>query len=240
MFFCHQLKVKGNTMKKIKVLAVLLLAVAFAFATPAMAQHDYSGPWAGMNIGQGSGDGLKDAFNVEDAKGKLAGFGAGYDWQKGPIVVGIIGDISASDIKGAQTVVRSYKSSYYTSREVTDTKATLDRFYTLRGRLGYVAGPWLLYGTGGIASARVKTGRIYTDQYSYTSGGSKPYSSTEMYESKNVLNTTGWVFGLGAEYAINQNWRAKLEILSLQVQDSYYARGAAPFRVVQAGFEYKF
>lgn len=227
-------------MKKIsKVLAALLLAVAFA--TPAMAQHDYSGPWIGMNVGQGSGDGLKDAFDVENAKGKFAGFGAGYDWQKGHVVVGIVGDISGARINGAQTVSTLYQSSYddYKTTTTVDTKATLDRFYTLRGRLGYVAGPWLLYGTGGIASARVKTGRVSTEQWSYTSGG-KPHSGTDMYESKNVLNTTGWVFGVGAEYAINQNWRAKMEILSLQVQDSYYAKAVAPFKVVQIGIAYKF
>lgn len=222
------------------VLAALLLAIAFA--TPAMAQHDYSGPWVGMNVGQGSGDGLKDAFNVENAKGKFAGFAAGYNWQKGHIVGGIIGDISGARINGTQSVPTSYKSSFddYTSRNVVDTKATLDRFYMLRGRLGYVAGPWLLYGTGGIASARVKTGNVNTEQWSGTSNG-KPYSGTYMYESKQAINATGWVFGVGAEYAINTNWRAKVEVLNLQVQQgNSYAQGAAQFRIIQAGVEYKF
>ncbi|MCR4275835.1 MAG: outer membrane beta-barrel protein [Candidatus Parcubacteria bacterium] len=227
-------------MKTKMIFAALLLAVAFA--TPAMAQHDYSGPWVGMNIGQGSGDGLKDAFNVENAKGKFVGFGAGYDWQRGNVVFGIVGNISGARINGERTVSTLYQSSDsdYTSRTTVDTKATLDRFYTLRGRLGYVAGPWLLYGTGGIASARVKTGRIYTDRYSYTDNGGNPHSGVDVSESKQMLNTTGWVFGVGAEYAINTNWRAKMEVLNLQVQDSYYARGVAQFRIIQAGVEYKF
>lgn len=225
-------------MKKISVLAgLLLLAVAF----PVMAQHDYSGPWVGMNIGQGSGDGLKDAFNIENAKGKSAGFGAGYDWQKGRVVFGIIGDISGARINGAQTMVTSYKSSYddYTSRTTVDTKAAIDRFYTLRGRLGYAAGPLLLYGTGGIASARVKTGLIGITQYGGMREG-KPYGGVDTDESKRAINATGWVFGVGAEYAINQDWRAKMEVLSMQVQDNYYANAVAPFRLVQAGVEYRF
>ncbi len=228
-------------MKKIsEVLAGMLFLVAFV-AAPAMAQQNYSGLWVGMNVGQGSGDGLKDAFNIENAKGKFVGASAGYDWQKGNVVVGIIGDISGARINGAQTVVTSYQDSYndYAATETVNTKVVLDRFYTLRGRLGYAAGPVLLYGTAGIASARVRTNGVDTVQSSYTSSG-KLYNNTDVYESKQAINATGWVFGVGAEYAVSRNWRAKLEVLSLQVQDGYYARGTAPFRVAQVGFEYKF
>jgi high affinity Mn2+ porin len=74
----------------------------------------------------------------------------------------------------------------------------IDYVATLRGRLGYAVGHWLVYATGGYAwsqSRLSETPGLLADQ-------------------DRVMRThTGWAAGLGAEVAIAAEWTAKLEYL---------------------------
>lgn len=70
----------------------------------------------------------------------------------------------------------------------------LEHFGTLRARLGYTpTDRFLVYGTAGLASGKTKTELF----------GEEALSKTK----------TGWTAGIGAEYAVNDNWSLKSEYL---------------------------
>ena len=214
----------------------MLLAVVFA--TPAFAQStNWNGPYVGLNVGHGSGKGWEDAFDVKSVKGNVGGIEAGYDWRKNNVVFGIAGDMSASGVKGTETTVRSYTSSFddYTSRTETTRKVALDRLGTIRGRLGYAAKDFLLYVTGGLALARVKT-----DVANQSSSTYEGISRSDAYGYKEVRNATGWVFGGGVEYAINRDFTVKAEYLRTEMQDMYGGAAVAPLNILRAAGQYRF
>jgi outer membrane immunogenic protein len=70
--------------------------------------------------------------------------------------------------------------------------------------LGYVSGPWLFYGTGGVAFAHVHWSEsLRLDAFNGT--------FTAAWDGSKTL--TGWVVGGGVEYMFNPNWIARLEYL---------------------------
>ena len=74
----------------------------------------------------------------------------------------------------------------------------IDYVATLRGRLGYTVGHWLIYATGGFAWSQarlVETPGLVSD-------------------ADRILRTrTGWAAGMGTEVAIAADWTARLEYL---------------------------
>ena len=73
---------------------------------------------------------------------------------------------------------------------------------TARGRVGYAAGPWLAYATGGLAFA-----------------GERFLNSPAIGSDEKVLNTRlGWAAGGGLEYAFAPHWSARLEYLYSQFE----------------------
>src|SRR5690606_36119322 len=82
----------------------------------------------------------------------------------------------------------------------------LDWFGTLRGRLGYTLTPsMLLYGTGGLAYARVSTDLIAMGNNWPGLKHGTPYETSETH--------VGWTIGAGAEYAFHRNWSVRAEYL---------------------------
>jgi outer membrane immunogenic protein len=72
-----------------------------------------------------------------------------------------------------------------------------DWLSTARGRVGYAFGSWLPYVTGGLAAGDVK--------------GSAPGFS-------GATNTQiGWAAGAGVEYALSNQWSAKVEYLHVDL-----------------------
>ena len=77
---------------------------------------------------------------------------------------------------------------------------TLDYAGTVRGRIGYASGHWLVYATGGFAFAGerfINTPDVGTDQ-------------------KHINVRPGWAAGAGVEYAFAPHWSVKLEYLYSQ------------------------
>ncbi len=72
-----------------------------------------------------------------------------------------------------------------------------DYLVSVRGRMGHVWGPWLFYGTGGVA---LLGSRVLND---LPSGD----------EEKRLLTRFGGVLGAGLEYAFEPNWAIRLEYL---------------------------
>lgn len=97
-------------------------------------------------------------------------------------------------------------------------------FGTVRGRVGYAVNNVMFYGTGGLAFGELTANRWGTSE-SHTG--------------------FGWTVGLGAEFALTQNWSAKAEYLyvSLAQQDFPTVTNLPngyQFGVVRVGVNYHF
>jgi outer membrane immunogenic protein len=79
-------------------------------------------------------------------------------------------------------------------------------FGTVRGRLGYAATGWMIYGTGGFAYAQLET------DASATAGALT--ASLSARETR-----TGWTAGGGIEVALAPAWSVKVEYLYLDLGD---------------------
>nr|WP_168047330.1 outer membrane beta-barrel protein [Brevundimonas alba] len=85
----------------------------------------------------------------DDASGVEGGVKLGYDMQFGRWVVGAVGEIAAVDAEDSVSGFSTTPAYYSLTR-------SLDHMAALRARLGYAAGPALLYVTGGAAYGKVE------------------------------------------------------------------------------------
>ena len=99
--------------------------------------YSWAGPYLGGNLGYGWGS---VDNNPTKPSGFAGGIQAGYNWQTGPWVFGVEGDIQAS---GAEDTFAPWKFSN-------------PWFGTLRGRVGYALGNVMFYGTGGLAFGELR------------------------------------------------------------------------------------
>ena len=142
----------------------------------------------GTDFGDGTGDGLIGLAPSDYGFGRVGGlFGVdvGYNWQFAPNwVLGVEADIAGTTINGVSTLGVSSK---------------LNSLGTIRGRIGYAFDRALIYATGGFAYGHVENRASYDNSTAYTVDLSG--------------NRTGWTFGGGLEYAITNNWTARVEAL---------------------------
>ena len=113
--------------------------------------YSWAGPYIGGNLGYAWG-------SVDNNPTKPSGFAggvqAGYNFQTGPWVFGIEGDIQAS---GAEQTFAPWKFSN-------------PWFGTLRGRAGYALNNVLFYGTGGLAFGELRANTFGLSE-SHTNAG---------------------------------------------------------------------
>jgi len=188
-------------------------AVAPVYAPPVAT---WTGFYLGPNVGWGWAD--VDVGGVSsNLNGIIGGGQIGYNWQTGNFLIGIEGDFQGS------------------SQAVNDTAAgvTVDQrlpwFATLRGRIGYVAGPLLVYFTGGGAWANY---RLEVSQAGTT--------------VSDDATKTAWTIGGGVEWMFAPKWSAKAEYLYLDTGDrsvnlfgnTFTAR--ARDNIVRVGLNYHF
>jgi outer membrane immunogenic protein len=158
--------------------------------------------------------------------GGLVGGTAGYNWQTGPIVFGLEGDYSWSDIQGSSNVCGP------TTATPHPCGTELDSLGTFRGRIGYAMGAtgnWLLYATGGLAVGDVHGSDALT-----------PASGGEF--------RAGWTVGAGVEVAVAPNWTVKAEYLHVDLGSAQLfdivpgVPETVSFRadIVRAGINYHF
>jgi outer membrane immunogenic protein len=177
--------------------------------------YNWTGPYIGIN-GGGGFSGRSDVSGTFpsgsfDTSGGLVGGTLGYNWQSGLLVYGLEGDIDWSNIKGSAPCGLT-------------TCETRNRWLsTVRGRLGYNAGRFMPYLTGGLAVGNVRT----------SIAGIGTGSSTE----------AGWTLGGGVEAALVGNWTAKVEYLYVDLGRGGDVAGSdSKFRtnIVRAGLNYRF
>ncbi|WP_230531240.1 outer membrane protein [Microvirga roseola] len=190
----------------------------------------WTGFYAGVNAGYGwsTGDSryYDPAFGYIGSSRKggfVGGAQAGYNYQLGMFVLGAETDLQYAAVgnKGA-----SYGATYYPGDD--------DGYFgTIRARLGVAFDRALVYGTGGFAYGDI--------------GGNRAYDPVLGYHRDNSTNG-GWTLGGGVEYAVTDNFTAKVEGLYVDLDTkSNYALGEivgtrrdTEFGVVRAGVNYKF
>jgi outer membrane immunogenic protein len=133
-----------------------------------------------------------------DRSGSFGGGQLGYNWMIAPhFILGIEGDISGASINGTIDACTNTGCSHNSSK--TDWLATL------RGRVGYTWGSWLVYGTGGAAFVDHSSARTIT------AAPTAPVLIGQ--ESTATATDTGWTVGGGVEWAFAAGWSAKIEYL---------------------------
>jgi outer membrane immunogenic protein len=159
-----------------------------------------------------------------------AGVTAGYNLQLSPAwLVGVEGDFGY--LGGGQLVANF--------GDPIDVGEKNRRYATLRGRVGYVTGPSLIYVTGGVGFVHA------TDTFGSDFGFNIPAVSSS-------TTTTGGVFGVGIETKLSRNWTTKTEYLYIDGGSDHVFQSPAfgfpgtttnfshSFQVIKTGLNYRF
>jgi opacity protein-like surface antigen len=156
------------------------------------------------------------------ASNVIGGLQAGYNWVlPGPYLFGIEADISGTDI--SSTVLTSPPGDPSAVAQWND-KVTV--FGTARARLGYIAGPWLFYATGGFGWAYDNLTRT---QLSAPLFAGAPFVDVNALHGGDAVTAhrlrAGWTAGAGVEWAFARTWTVKLEYLHLDLQSELLSSG---------------
>lgn len=122
----------------------------------------------------------------DDSSGVEGGVKLGYDMQFGRWVVGAVGELAGSDAEDSVTGFSSTPAYYSFTRNLAHTAA-------LRARLGYAAGPALIYATGGVARGKVENSFV-------TSNTANSFTVTADED-----DADGYQFGGGVEWRLAPN-----------------------------------
>jgi outer membrane immunogenic protein len=121
-----------------------------------------------------------------------AGVQAGYDWQSGTFVYGVVADWSYTGLDRSQVTYFSSPSTF---------RAAVDWLASFRGRMGLAVDQTLVYITAGVAA-----GRVIGENLVPTDGGNGNYGNLKK-------TKVGWVAGLGVEHKFSRNWSFMGEFL---------------------------
>jgi outer membrane immunogenic protein len=192
----------------------------------------YIGGYYGTSVAESTMSSSTTPGSVDlNDTGFSAGLTLGYNWQFSPTgLLGIEGDIGWLGTK------RSFAEFDEVPGFDVGVKSTW--YSTLRGRLGYVTGPSVLYVTGGAAWVRL-------EESAGTPAATVVSKSTE----------SGWVAGAGIETKLSRSWTATTEYLYIDVGSHGFAGVPDPastfggtqsvafdskFHVIKSGLNYKF
>lgn len=220
-------RVLVTTISLLAATATSALAADIPPAPPPVKAPVYHAPifgWTGFYIGinGGYGWGNSDWNGVfaarTDPSGFLVGGTLGYNWQTGPWVLGLEGDIAYSDMRG----------SFTNAVCPAGCETRNEWLATARGRLGYAIDRVMPYVTGGLAVGDIQA---------------NPTGFAGVSETN-----AGWTIGGGVEAALAPNWTAKIEYLHVDLGNvgcSAAACGAATnvdfqANVVRAGLNFRF
>lgn len=221
-----------------KLLAASAAVVAIVSGAQAQdGRYEWSGLYLGAEIGAGYSSTDFDASDTDYAGGHggdamVGGFFAGYDWQHGRFVYGLVGDVdfvhSADLAFGDADALTGGKGEAYTY--------DVDWVSTARARLGYAPTDRLLvYGTGGMAAAHFEA-----TSYSYPDFGSPSTADDSGVK-------WGGVFGVGLDYALPNDMTLKVEYLRYEFDSFSFGGDGVPDTVfnpkldaVKFGLAYRF
>ena len=205
-------------------------APAYKAPAPVVAVSNWTGFYFGGNVGgvwakddvtwiantAGFGAGaFTTALNAAgtgriDTSGVTAGGQIGFNYQINSFVVwGIEADLNYTDLSDSRSLAVAPPAVPGTT--VTSTYES-KWLATVRGRIGVLpTQSLLLYATGGVAFAGIKT----SDFAFFAADGSSNAASSDK-------TKTGWTVGAGAEWALNGGWSVKAEYLYIDLGSINY------------------
>ncbi|WP_441252067.1 outer membrane protein [Tardiphaga sp. 71_E8_N1_1] len=212
-------------------------------AAPMVAVSNWTGFYAGLNVGYGFNDPVatftpndvvsNNVFSFSnpnpapsvsyDVKGVLGGAQAGYNLQVSPNwLIGLETDFQGSDVKGSAAT--SYALIGRPGQ--VNTQQNVEWFGTLRARAGLLATDKLLvYGTGGFAYGSVHANSTLSNTigYSARAGGFSAVcapAAAPCYTGPTTETMAGYTVGGGFEYAAWRNVSFKAEYLYVNLGSS--------------------
>ena len=161
---------------------------------PIRSAPDWSGVYVGANIGYGFGRTTNLPENHGQGGRLVGGVQAGGQWQAGPFVIGVEGDIQIS--------LQDHDFVAPIGGTAVSVKEQVPWFGTARLRAGFAFDRVLLYATGGGAYVNLKV--------SGATGG--PVLADK-------VTHAAWTGGGGVEVLLSERWSGKVEYLYLDTGD---------------------
>ena len=205
-------------------LACVVLGAASAHASdlparssppPWQAPFSWTGFYAGINGGYawGQSSWSDPAVGANsgnfDTSGGLLGGQLGYNWQTGPVVLGVETDMDWLNAKGSTAGLGGVCA--VDGGGLCQTQQNW--LGTTRARVGYAFDRWLPYVTGGVAYGDIQA--------------VQPTGTTS-------ATNAGWTAGAGLEYGINRNWSAKVEYLHIDLGTATFMGAASKTQTLAA------
>jgi outer membrane immunogenic protein len=200
-------------------LALLALGATAQAASAGSATYNWTGGYIGGQLGYGwSNTATGETHMYQDAEGTdeysgsplpgfsypgngfLGGGEIGANWTAGPMVLGLVGDLSAAGIRG----------TYADDDLGFATDTTINWLGTARVNVGTPMGNWLLYGTGGLAFGGVTAG--LHDTY-----------DDDVVNSSATSTNVGWTIGAGIATGLSSHWVLKAEYLYVDLGSHNYS-----------------
>ena len=148
----------------------------------------------------------------QHTSGFTGGGQIGYNYQSGVAVWGLEADFGYTGLSGTRNLAVNFAPI---GVPITDTfiqSMKSDWLATMRGRLGYANGPWLIYATGGLAIAQVQ----FSDFAFFPASNSTNAASSSQ-------TRAGWTVGGGAEWMFSSKWSVKAEYLYVDLGHTTYS-----------------
>lgn len=193
--------------------------------------YNWQGLYLGLNTGYGWGNDNAASFSAFggssgaiNRSGWFGGGQVGYNAQFNYLVLGLEADLQGADISDTTGLAGG---------AFTQASTNIDWFSTIRGRIGYAAGPALLYFTGGWAFADVNS------NVTSSSGGTTVSMSSDDIQS-------GYTLGGGVEWAFAPNWSLKTEYLYVDLGKETWSSPVGTystdtdFHTARVGLNYRF
>jgi outer membrane immunogenic protein len=139
--------------------------------------------------------------------GFAGGGQAGFNLQHKSFVLGIEADFGGMNLSQSKTGTATYPCCAPTAFTIKQFVGT-SWLFTLRPRVGFTAGPVLIYGTGGLAATNVEYTSVFTDTF-----------ATAHESIRKTPTQSGWAAGAGAEFKLRHHWSLKGEYLRADFGD---------------------
>lgn len=197
----------------------------FAADTRLVVQSDSTAQRGALGIGFGVteiADAMVGSMTYTDtarAQRVKPGVYAGYLWNQGGLVYGIEADLQDGAKSRSSGLNTTQLERFPANQQQYEYDQAFNLHYlaTLRGRFGYAQDNWLLYLTAGVAHAKLST---ELNSYAPLLGPTAPPPAFLSSTTSSSANRTGWVAGLGGEFAVAPQLRIRAEYLYYDLGDT--------------------
>jgi opacity protein-like surface antigen len=209
----------------------------------------YLGGFTGATVGR-SKWGFPDLPGADvnpRTAGLLAGIDAGYRKQFGSWVVGVEGDLAATNAKGGTSCFSNVNNVAFGGAMETNCNNDVRWMATATGKLGYAWNRVMLYGKAGGAWADNTLDVSCNGDPGFQFNCTPANSFVNIAHASATVHQFGWTAGIGFELALNRNWSAKAEYDYLNfgtknvvLTDTTRVSLRQDFNQVKIGLNYRF